>query len=81
MHIDTDSLDNSSIRPSDFKEKARKVLRVSRHRDYYGDVIFGEFDYFCSVELTIHLTRLDYRFRMCEYQLSNFARKDKKEEI
>lgn len=48
MHIDTDSLDNPLIRPGDFKEKIRKVIKVSKHKDFYGDVIFGEFDYFCA---------------------------------
>ena len=81
MHIDTDSLNNPLISPTSFKLKAVKKVRVEKYRDYYGDVILGEFDYFCAVETAIHVTRLDYRFRLCNYQLSDFVSQTKKEEV
>lgn len=69
LHLDVESLETKDVKKNCFVEKAKKTLKILNYKDFYGDVIFGEFDYFCAVELTIQTTVLDYRFRLREYQL------------
>ena len=54
------------MKKSGFKEKAMRVLKIESCRDFYGDVIFGEFDYFCALELTVQMAVIDYRLRLKE---------------
>lgn len=66
----------SSIRPNDFQLRSMRVLKLntpSRKLDYHGEVVFNTMEFFAAVDLSLIVTRLDYKLRLHTYQLSQYC--------
>lgn len=65
----------STLRANDFQLRSMRVLKLntpSRQLDYHGEVIFNGMEFFAVVDLSLIVTRLDYKLRLHNYQMAQY---------